>query len=148
MRERQFKKSCDVQEVAGKRPKVFGTEQPEYGNGGLSQHSLLRFQILLDGFDAIAGMGDADGVGLAQFVMHEQFPNHDHQKIRFRHAPELTGFQGWLANAPGRLYFFHVPSCAMISIKPVKSPAIAIRSKCRGGHWLAFASVRWIPLVR
>ena len=106
----RFKKSCDVQEVAGKRPKVFGTEQPEYGNGGLSQHSLLRFQIFLDGFDAIAGMGDADGVGLAQFVMHEQFPNHDHQKIRFRHAPELTGFQELLADGARGLIFFHAPS--------------------------------------
>ena len=41
----------------------------KYGNGGLNQDGLLRFQIFLNGFYAIAGIGDADGVGLAQFAI-------------------------------------------------------------------------------
>ena len=38
-----------------------------------SQDGLVRFQIFLNGLDAIAGIGDADGVGPAEFVMHQQF---------------------------------------------------------------------------
>jgi hypothetical protein len=34
-------------------------------------------------------------------------------KIRFRHAPELTGFQRLLSNAGRRLHFFHGPYCAL-----------------------------------
>ena len=83
-----------------------------YGDGGLSQDGLLCFQIFLNGFYEIAGIGDADGVGLAQFVMHQQFANHSHLKIRFRHAPELTGCQGLLAvNAARSFGFFHGQSC-------------------------------------
>jgi hypothetical protein len=87
-----------------------------------SQDGLLRSEIFLNGFDAIAGIGDADGVGLGQFVMHQQFANHEHLKIRFRHAPELAGGQWLLANAARGLDFFHGQFCAFISIKPVKSP--------------------------
>jgi hypothetical protein len=79
----------------------------------LSQDGLLRFEIFLDGFYAIAGIGDADGVESAQFVMHQQFANHEHLEIRFRHAPELTGFQGLLSNAGRSLDFLHGPSCAL-----------------------------------
>jgi hypothetical protein len=67
-------------------------------------------------------MRDADGVGFAQFVMHQQFANHDHLKIRLRHAPELTGFQGLLGDAVRRPAFIHGPFCALLSIKPDKSP--------------------------
>jgi hypothetical protein len=79
----------------------------------LRQDGLLGFQIFFNGFYAIAGIGDADGVGPAQFVMHQQLANHDHLKIRFRHAPELSGFQGLLANAGRRLDFLHGQSCAL-----------------------------------
>jgi hypothetical protein len=39
--------------------------------------------------------------------MHEQFTHHTHNEIRFRHTPELTGFQWWLAAAASRLDFYH-----------------------------------------
>jgi hypothetical protein len=80
----------------------------------LNQNGLVRFQIFLDGFYAVAGIGDPDGVGLAQFVMHQQFANHSHLKIGFWHPPELTGFQRLLANAVGRLNFYHGSFCALI----------------------------------
>jgi hypothetical protein len=86
---------------------------PNLFRGALSQDGLLGFQIFFNGFYAIAGIGDADGVVPAQFVMHQQFANHSHFKFCFRHAPELTGFQVLLANAAGRLDFCHGPSCAL-----------------------------------
>jgi hypothetical protein len=79
-----------------------------------SQDGLPGFQIFLNGFYAIAGIGDADGVGLAQFVMHQQFANHSHFKFCFRHAPELAGFQGLLVNAAGRFDIFHGQYCPLI----------------------------------
>jgi hypothetical protein len=84
----------------------------EENHPSLSQNSLLRFQILLNGFYAVAGVGDADGVGLAQFVMHQQFANHSHSKIRIGHVPELTGCQKGLNNAARSLDFLHGRSCA------------------------------------
>jgi len=65
----------------------------------LNQNSFVRFQIFLDGLDTVAGIGDTDGVGLAEFVMHEEFADHSHLKICFRHAPNLTGFEWFLDNA-------------------------------------------------
>jgi hypothetical protein len=91
-------------------------------SSALSQDGLLRLQIFLNDFYTIAGMGDADGVRLAQFVMHQQFANHHHLQIRFHHAPELTGFQEWWANAVRSYAFIHGPFCALISIKQVKLP--------------------------
>jgi len=57
----------------------------------LNQDRLFRLQEFLNGFYVVAGIWDADGVGPAQFVMHQQFTYHSHPKIRFRHVPELTG---------------------------------------------------------
>jgi hypothetical protein len=45
--------------------------------------------------------------------MDQQFAHHDHLKIRFRHAPDLTGGQNWLANGASRLYFFHGLFCVL-----------------------------------
>jgi hypothetical protein len=78
----------------------------------LNEDGLLRFQISLNGSYAIAGIGDAAGVGLAQFVMDQQFANHSDLKIAFRHAPELTGCQRGLNNAARSLDFLHGQSCA------------------------------------
>jgi len=65
----------------------------------LNQDGLVRFQIFLNGFYAIARIGDPDGVRLAQFVMHQQFADHSHLEVCMRHAPKLTRFQNWSANA-------------------------------------------------
>jgi len=67
------------------------THAAKENHQSLDQNSLLRFQISLNGSYAIAGIGDAAGVRLAQFIMHQQFANHPHSKFRIRHAPELTG---------------------------------------------------------
>jgi hypothetical protein len=60
----------------------------------LNQYGFVRFQIFFDGFYAIARISHTDGIGLAQFVMHQQLANHSHLKIRLGHTPDLTGFQG------------------------------------------------------
>jgi hypothetical protein len=80
---------------------------PEKISLRLNQNRFIRFQIFLDGFYSVAGIGDADGVGLAKFVMHEQFADHSDLKIRLGHAPDLTGFQRFLGNAAGRFNFYH-----------------------------------------
>jgi hypothetical protein len=87
----------------------------ERGDAGslLNQDGLLCFQIFLNGFYGTAGIGAADGVRLNQFIMHQQFANYSHPKIRFGHAPELTGCQGWLNNAVRSLDFLHGQSCAL-----------------------------------
>jgi len=79
----------------------------------LREDGLLRFQIFLNGFYASDGIGAADGVRLDQFVMHQQFANHSHSKIRSRHAPELTGCQRLLNNAARSLDFLHGRCCAL-----------------------------------
>ena len=80
----------------------------------LGQDGLLGFQKFLNGFYVVAGIGNADGVGLAQFVMHQQFADHAHLQMSFRHAPDLTGGQGWLAaSEAGRLSLFHGSFCAL-----------------------------------
>jgi hypothetical protein len=79
----------------------------------LSQNGLLAFQIFLNGFDAIAGIGNADGVVPAQFVVNQQFANHNHLKIRLLHAPELPCCQGLLGDAGRGLRFLHGSSCAL-----------------------------------
>ncbi|MGH7979735.1 MAG: hypothetical protein ACREE6_10200, partial [Limisphaerales bacterium] len=73
----------------------------------LNEDGFVRFQKFLDGFYSIAGIGDAKGVWFTQFVMHQQFANHSHLKICFRHPPDLTGFQRLLAGAASRLDFCH-----------------------------------------
>jgi hypothetical protein len=78
-----------------------------------NQDGLVRLEIFLDGLDAVAGIGHADGVGLAEFVMHEEFADHPDLKIGLGHAPELAGFQGLLAGAAGRFNFYHGSSCAL-----------------------------------
>jgi hypothetical protein len=78
----------------------------------LSQDGLLRFQMYLNGFYGIDGIEAADGVGLDQFVMHKQFANHGHSKIRSRHAPKLTGGQRLLDNVARGRDFLHGQSCA------------------------------------
>jgi hypothetical protein len=79
------------------------------------QDGFVFFQKRLNGFDAAAGIGDPDGVGLPQFVIHEQLAHPAYEQIRVRHAPKLTRFQRWLDNAISRLDFDHVLSCAYIS---------------------------------
>jgi hypothetical protein len=78
-----------------------------------SQDGFVRLQIFFDGLDRVAGIGDADGVWLAEFVMHEQFADHSHLKIRIGHAPELAVFQWLLANAWSGLNFYHAQCCAL-----------------------------------
>jgi hypothetical protein len=83
------------------------------GAGGRRQDGLLGSQIFLNGFYAIAGIGDAHSVDSAQFVMHQQFAHRDHLKIRLRHAPELARFQRLLGSAASRLVFCHGLSCTL-----------------------------------
>jgi hypothetical protein len=89
-----------------------------FGSGvirfGWGQDRFVRLQISLDGLDAVAGAGGADGVRLAQFVMHKQPAHQPDTQMRFRHAPKLTRFQRGLNHATGRLGFYHGLSCAYI----------------------------------
>jgi hypothetical protein len=78
----------------------------------LNQNRLVRLQIFLNGFYAIAGIGDPDGARLAQFVMHQQFANHAYLESCFRHAPDLTGFQWLQMNATNQPDFAHARVCA------------------------------------
>jgi hypothetical protein len=80
----------------------------------LNQDGFVGLEIFLDGLDAVAGIGDTDGVGLAQLVMHEEFADHSHLKIRLSHSPELAGFQRLLAGTAGWLNFYHGEFCALI----------------------------------
>ena len=77
----------------------------------LSQGSLVCFQILLNGFNAVARVAGVEGIGLSQFVMHEQLAHHDYMQVCFSHAPELTSCQMWSDNAIHRIKFYHVISC-------------------------------------
>jgi hypothetical protein len=65
-----------------------------------NQDRLVLFQIFLHGRFATDGVGNSDGGGLGQLVMHQRFANESHPKIHFRHPPELTGFQ-WLQTNSG-----------------------------------------------
>jgi hypothetical protein len=89
------------------------TDARSAGKQGLCQDGPLRFQKFLNVFYGITGIGDADGVGLAEFVMDQQFANHSHLQIPFRHAPELTSSQRGLNNAERSFVFLHGRSCAL-----------------------------------
>jgi hypothetical protein len=95
------KKTCGIQIVA----------LPDLGGKAnslrLNQDGVVLFQIFLNGFYAFARIGNAGCVGLAQFVMYEQFADHCHLKVCVRHTPELTGFQRLLGNAARQLDFDH-----------------------------------------
>jgi hypothetical protein len=97
----------DTKKTSGAAGIHFVRNGSSFFRAQLNQDGLVRFQIFLDGLYAVARIGDADGVGLAQFVMHQQFADHSHLKISFRHPPELAGFQRLLADATGRLGFCH-----------------------------------------
>jgi len=43
--------------------------------------------------------------------MHQQFANHSNPEMGFRHAPDLTSFQGLRAKVAARLAFSHDLSC-------------------------------------
>ncbi|HXR03620.1 MAG TPA: hypothetical protein VN836_02810 [Verrucomicrobiae bacterium] len=80
----------------------------------LHQNRVVHLQIFLDGFYAIAGIGNPNGVWLAQVVMHQQFADHSHAETGFWHAPHLTGFQRLQTNATNRPDLPHVLACAGI----------------------------------
>jgi hypothetical protein len=65
-----------------------------------NQDRLVLFEIFLHGGFTTDGVGNSDGVGLGQLVMHQCFANESHPEIHFRHPPELTGFQ-WLQTNSG-----------------------------------------------
>ncbi|HLZ53157.1 MAG TPA: hypothetical protein VKS19_01645 [Verrucomicrobiae bacterium] len=66
---------------------------------GFNQNGLVPFQKFLNGASAANGVGNSDGVGLGQFVMHQPFADEAHLEIQSRHPPDLTGFQ-WLRPNP------------------------------------------------
>jgi hypothetical protein len=76
-----------------------------------SQDRLVCFEIFSDSFDAVAGVGDAKGIRLAQFVMHQQLAHKAYDQIRFRHTPKLTSFEGWWVNGAVQFDFYHVKTC-------------------------------------
>jgi hypothetical protein len=69
------------------------TEWNPFAKLFFNQDRLVLFQIFLHGRFATDGVGNSDGIGLGQFVMHQPFANESHPEIHFRHPPELTGFQ-------------------------------------------------------
>jgi hypothetical protein len=95
-----------------KKPGDFHGTSVETSLTRSSQDGLVLFQVFLNGFDAIAGIGHADGIGLAELVMDEQLADRLHTEMSIRHAPELAGFQ-WLINVANRLGFYHGSSCAL-----------------------------------
>jgi hypothetical protein len=80
---------------------------------GSSQDGFVRFEIFLDGVDGAAGIGHADGIRLAEFVMHEEFADHADLKVRAGHAPDLTGDETVRTNTRGAGNFYHAVSCAL-----------------------------------
>jgi hypothetical protein len=80
----------------------------------LNQDGLVVLEIFFDGLDAVAGIGYADCVGLAEFVVNEKFADHSHLKVRLGHAPQLAGFQRFLVDAAGWFYIPHARACALM----------------------------------
>jgi hypothetical protein len=80
---------------------------------GSSQDGFIGFKIFLDGVDGAAGIGDADSIGLAEFVMHEEFADHADMEIGTGHMPNLTGDKSVRTNARGARNFYHAVSCAL-----------------------------------
>jgi hypothetical protein len=89
-----------------------GADRPfrlSFGDRGLLPHedSLVLLQIFLHGRFGTAGVGDANSIGLGQFVVDQQFADHSHLEIHFGHAPDLTFGEGLEAGAACGLDFTH-----------------------------------------
>lgn len=68
----------------------------------------MRFQIFFDVGNAVDGIGDADGVRLAQFVMHQQFAHQGHSENPLSHAPDLSfGQLQWRAEGKYFVHFYY-----------------------------------------
>ena len=73
----------------------------------LNQNGLVRFQIFVDGFNAVDGIGDADGIRFSQFVMHQQFAHHGYPENCLSHTPDLTICQRLLMRVASECFLDH-----------------------------------------
>ena len=99
----------------------------------LNQDRPVLFQIFFHGRPAGDGIGNSNGVGLGQFIMHQPLAHESNPEIQFGHAPELTGFQWFQTKAGRKLGFSHKTQFApKRSTRPDKS-----RSFSNGSAWQA-----------
>ena len=79
--------------------------------GGGHEDSLVLFEKFFDVRFAANGVGNADGIVLAELVMNEELTNHVHLKIRLRHAPNLAVSQWFHARARSGFGLNHNTFC-------------------------------------
>jgi hypothetical protein len=76
------------------------------------QNGLVLLEIFFHGRLGTDGIGRSDGVGLGQFVMHQQFADESNLQVQLRHAPDLAGFQRLQTGTASQLDVPHARVCA------------------------------------